>query len=101
MAVRTREELLNHVKNLLGERSDDEALAIIEDFTDSIDAEDWRAKYNENDAAWRARYRERFFDDNTVGGDGSSTTVIEPVDRVEVEEDEPITIDDLLFNKED
>lgn len=62
---RTLEELLESAKNILGENSSDEALAFIEDITDSYSKPevDWEAKYKENDAQWRQKYRDRFYSD--------------------------------------
>lgn len=70
MAVRTFDELTESIKVIVGERTDDEALAFIEDVTDTLaDAKrriesdvDWEKKYTELDEEWRKRYRERFFD---------------------------------------
>lgn len=60
---RSLEELLESAKNILGENSSDEALAFIEDITDSYSKPevDWEAKYKENDAQWRQKYRDRFY----------------------------------------
>lgn len=66
--VKPREELLASINTLIGDRTDDESLAIIEDFTDTFndlesrasDETDWKQKYEENDAEWRRKYRERF-----------------------------------------
>lgn len=62
---RSLEELLESAKNILGENSSDEALAFIEDITDSYSKPevDWEAKYKENDAQWRQKYRDRFYSD--------------------------------------
>lgn len=62
MAKKTKDELLASAKAILGENTSDEALAFMEDISDSMttSTEDWEAKYNENDAAWRKRYAERF-----------------------------------------
>lgn len=65
MAVRTREELMASLKNLLDDS--DESLEIIEDFSDTLGdyeskaGEDWKSRYEENDSAWRKRYHDRFF----------------------------------------
>lgn len=64
MAVKSLTEILNSVNSILGENnSSDEALALIEDITDTYNDnnnENWKQKYEENDKAWRDRYRERF-----------------------------------------
>lgn len=68
MAIKKREELLNSFKSLLGERTDDESLTILEDLSDTLTAmetpgtDDWEQKYKENDEMWRKRYKERFFE---------------------------------------
>ena len=77
MAVKTREEILEDVKARVGEQTDDEVIAFIEDITDTLsdletkaqgDGTDWKYKYEENDATWRKKYTERFYssspDDN-------------------------------------
>lgn len=70
MAIRTRDELLEAVRARLGDDTSDEALAFIEDVQDTInnyenntnnDGTDWKKKYEENDNAWRTKYRDRFF----------------------------------------
>ena len=65
MAKRTKEELLDNLKSVLGENTSDEALSLIEDLTDSLATTevDWEKKYNENDAMWRQKYRDRFYSD--------------------------------------
>lgn len=69
MAIRTQEELLNEVREFLGENSDDSALNFLEDITDTLsdlhtrasNDIDWEKKYNDLDASWKQRYRDRFF----------------------------------------
>nr|DAP09121.1 MAG TPA: hypothetical protein [Caudoviricetes sp.] len=70
MAVKTREEILEELKVRVGEQSDDETIAFLEDVTDTLsdletkakgDGTDWKTKYKENDAEWRKRYTERFY----------------------------------------
>lgn len=76
MAVKTREEIIAELKVRVGEQTDDETIAFLEDVTDTIsdletkakgDGTDWKTKYEENDAEWRKRYTERFYssDPNT------------------------------------
>lgn len=70
MAVKTREEILTSVRTHIGDDASDEALALVEDLTDTItdfekkannDGQNWKQRYEENDAAWRKKYRDRFF----------------------------------------
>ena len=72
MAVKTREEILESFKTILGENPGDESISFLEDVTDTLDdfekrangdGTDWKSKYEENDANWRKKYTERFFSD--------------------------------------
>lgn len=77
MAVLTGSQLMEAVKLLIGESTTDEHLKLLEDMQDTVKymestaSTDWEAKYNENDAAWRQRYKDRFF----------NTTSAETLDR--------------------
>lgn len=58
---RTYDEIREAVTKIIGDRTDDEALALLEDLADSApDGEDWELKYRENDEMWRKKYRDRF-----------------------------------------
>ena len=70
MAVKTREEIIEELKARVGEQTDDETIAFLEDITDTFsdletkakgDGTDWKSKYEENDAEWRKKYTERFY----------------------------------------
>lgn len=79
MAVRTKEELLNDIKGIIGNSTDDTSIILLEDISDTFDdlesrsTEDWKTKYEENDAEWRRKYTDRFFsaepDDDTPDPD--------------------------------
>ena len=69
MAVLTREQMLERIKQRIGEDTSDEALKLIEDVSDTINdyetktknTTDWEKKYKENDEQWRKKYKDRFF----------------------------------------
>ena len=69
MAIRTREEILESIRNIVGDRTDDNTLQVLEDVTDTFtdfenktaNQTDWEAKYKENDEGWRKKYAERFY----------------------------------------
>lgn len=69
MAVRTREEILESIRNIVGDSTDDNTLQVLEDVTDTFtdfenktaNQTDWEAKYKENDESWRKKYAERFY----------------------------------------
>lgn len=81
MAVKSREEILQNLNEILGDNTSDAAIALIEDVTDTLadrsgDGVDWQQRYNDNDAAWRKRYRDRFM--GNQGGD--EPDVVNPPD---------------------
>lgn len=72
MAIRSIEEIMATLRERVGEDTSDEALAFVEDISDTLSSmqqnsgEDWKKKYEENDAEWRAKYRDRFFNPDKV-----------------------------------
>lgn len=63
MAVLSKDELIEKVRQYVGDRTDDGSIEILEDISDSIqsyDADEWKQKYEENDKMWRDRYISRF-----------------------------------------
>lgn len=93
MAVVERDALIQRITGLLSDPESDDSLSLIEDVTDTLEAgssDDWKTKYEENDAAWRKRYKERFLK--------------KPDKEPEIEDDvkeEKKTYDDLFTVKED
>ena len=65
MAIKTIEEIMGAVRARVGEDTSDEAIAFVEDVSDTLtslsSAEDWKKRYEENDTEWRKRYQDRFF----------------------------------------
>lgn len=103
MSVLSKDELLEKIRSLLGERTDDEAITFIEDVTDTYDSisdaksgyteDEVTAKVNEVEEKWRKKYRDRFF-----GSGGDDDDDDEPdVGNTNTEE---VTIDDLFEKKE-
>lgn len=91
---RTPAELLETVKKFIGDRTDDEALNLIEDVKDSYatetDGEDWKKKYEDNDKAWREKYKARFFE----------ATEEKPKDKTELDNggEEEVTLTDTTLS---
>lgn len=79
MAVRTVEEIMETLRTRVGEDTSDDALSFIEDVQDTLDSlsnadnENWKQKYEDNDAQWRQKYRDRFFSK----GDNEEDTITE------------------------
>ena len=98
MAVRTRDEILAAIRSRLGDDTSDEALTIIEDIDDTFSdyetrtGDDWKSKYDELDAQWRKRYRDRFFQK----ADNRETTPEDVKDESEVKD-----FDELFTEKEE
>lgn len=68
MAVKTREELMESLNQIVGETPDDATLEFMQNVGDTLaqiteqkDNEDWKMKYDNLDAEWRKKYRDRFF----------------------------------------
>ena len=97
MAVLSREDLMKRLNEALG---DDADVSILEDVADTYDAvadhsdaDEWERKYNENEAAWRKRYRDRF-ESGTPDSGGTSIT-----DDTQEEEIKVKTFDELFVNE--
>ena len=90
MAVRTREEILESIRNIVGDSTDDNTLQVLEDVTDTFtdfenktaNQTDWEAKYKENDEGWRKKYTERFYTgDPSVPPRNNEPVIDEPDDK--------------------
>ena len=99
MAIKSREDLLKSLNALIGDNSTDENLAILEDVTDTLkdyeektaDQTDWKTKYEQNDADWRKKYKERF-----LSGESIKDEQEEDVKK----DSEPLTFDSLFKERE-
>lgn len=99
MAIKSVEEILNSIKGIIGERTDDDAMSILEDVQDTFtsietarnETTDWKKKYEELDDSWRKKYRDRFF--NHPAED-------EEMDDEETDEPAQLTYDSLFKIKE-
>lgn len=107
MAVKEKSVLMEQLKTILGDNISDDALSLVEDVSDTIDdlhnkaqgdGEDWEKKYKENDAMWRERYKERFFNGTPDGtGDGKPDKTEPEIDpEPEDETDKPMHFSDLF-----
>ena len=95
MAIKSYDELMGSLKEILKDNTSDEALAFIEDMNDTLkenSGEDWKARYEENDRQWREKYKARFFD-----GKKEDEVVITEEEEVE----KPLRYEDLFTVKED
>lgn len=90
MAIKTIEEIMGAVRARVGEDTSDEAIAFVEDVSDTLtslsSAEDWKKKYEDNDAEWRKRYQDRFFNPEKPGD----------IEKPEDPKPERLTFDELF-----
>ena len=102
MSVLSKNELFNKLHSFIGDDSSEEAIGFMEDVTDTFneienrsngDGIDWKKKYEDNDNAWKAKYRHRFF-----SSDGGNYD--ERDDNANRVTPDNITIDDLFTRKE-
>ena len=106
MAVRTRDEILAAIRSHLGDDTSDDALTIIEDIDDTFKdyetriGEDWKGKYDELDAQWRKRYRDRFF--QKAGNEETSSEDVKDDNEEDLKEESKVKdFDELFSEKED
>lgn len=100
MSVLKKEDLLNAIKEIVGDDTSDKTIAFIENVTDTIedfesrtnDSENWKTKYEENDKAWREKYKERFF--------GNKKDIKEDFEEKEEDEDKTVKTFEDLFKTE-
>lgn len=94
MLQATREAIVN----FLGDRTDDEAIALLETVdNEGVDEENWKEKYEQNDKEWREKYTSRF---KSSPAPVASTVAIEPSTPDPEERNESLNLNDLLFGKE-
>lgn len=100
MAVKTREEIMAQISARIGDDTSDDAIALIEDVTDTLtdletkakgDGKDWKAEAEKIDKEWREKYIARFngkADDN------------EEINEPPVDENKRLTFEALFEEKE-
>lgn len=75
--IKSKSEILDAIKTKFNGDTSDETIGLIEDISDTMDdydskvadSTDWKKKFEENDAQWRQKYTDRFFnsgDDDVV-----------------------------------
>ncbi len=92
MSVKSIDEILNAVKERIGDDTSDSAISFVEDISDTLNSlseqENWKQKYEQNDSEWRKKYRDRFLSGESSSDDDDSG-----------DENEPLTYE-KLFNVE-
>lgn len=97
--VKTKDEIMEEVRTYIGDRSDDQTIALVENISDTIDDYAAHGDYDKKlmavEEAWRRKYIDRFMN----GGENKSDVEVETTDE-EKDKSEEITIDDLYTKKE-
>lgn len=102
--VKTLDEIINDIKNALGENAtSDTGISLIENVSDTFtDAStnssiDWKEKYEQNDKEWRNKYVTRF-SQGTTKQDENEPPVDQPKDNPP-EEEKPTKFEELFNEK--
>lgn len=76
MSVKSIDEILNAVKERIGDDTSDSAISFVEDISDTLNSlseqENWKQKYEQNDSEWRKKYRDRFLSGESSSDDDDS-----------------------------
>ena len=85
------------ITKFLGDRTDDEAITLLETIdNEGVDEENWKQKFEDNDAEWRRKYTERFKEGKPANvPQPTPEPKEEPID--EEERQESLNLDDLLY----
>lgn len=101
MAVLNKQDFMNQIKAMIGDKNDDATLKFLEDANDTITS--LNDDYENLDKEWRNRYKSRFFDDTNINNNNNNnnntnTNNNNPFDERTEEEKkaESITVNDLF-----
>ena len=92
--VKSKEELIEEIRAVVGDDTSDNVIALIENVSDTMteletsDGEEWKQKFEENDKMWREKYISRF----TEG----TTEPTEPTEPTADDEEKEKTFEDLF-----
>lgn len=102
--VKSKEELIEEVRAVVGDDTSDNVIALIENVTDTMteleksDGEEWKQKYEENDKMWREKYISRF----TEGTTEPTTEPTEPTTEPTADDEEKEkTFEDLFVEEKE
>lgn len=97
--VKTKDEIMEEIRAYIGDRADDQTIALVENISDTIDDYAAHGDYDEKlmavEAEWRRKYIDRFMN----GGENKSDVKVETTDDEEKDKSEEITIDDLYTER--
>ena len=98
--VKTKDEIMEEIRAYIGDRADDQTIALVENISDTIDDYAAHGNYDEKlmavEAEWRRRYIDRFMN----GGENKIEVEVAKTDDEEKDNAEEIKIEDLYTEKE-
>ena len=98
--VKTKDEIMEEIRAYIGDRADDETIALVENISDTIDDYAAHADYDEKlmavEAEWRRKYIDRFMN----GGENKFEVEVAKTDDEEKDNVYQIKIEDLYTEKE-
>lgn len=98
--VKTKDEIMEEIRAYIGDRADDQTIALVENISDTIDDYaahgDYDKKLKAVEAEWRRKYIDRFMN----GGENKNEVEVEKTDDEEKDQSEEIKIEDLYTEKE-
>ena len=97
--VKTKDEIMEEIRAYIGDRSDDQTIALIENISDTIDDYAAHGDYDEKLMAVEAEWRRKYIDRFMTGGEKKNEVEVEKTDD-EKDKSEEIKIEDLYTEKE-
>ena len=98
--VKTKDEIMEEIRAYIGDRSDDQTIALIENISDTIDDYAAHGDYDEKLMAVEAEWRRKYIDRFMTGGEKKNDVEVEKTEDEEKDKAEEIKIDDLYTEKE-
>ena len=97
--VKTKDEIMEEIRAYIGDRSDDQTIALIENISDTLDDYAAHGDYDEKLMAVEAEWRRKYIDRFMTGGEKKNDVEVEKTDD-ENDKSEGIKIEDLYTEKE-
>ena len=98
--VKTKDEIMEEIRAYIGDRSDDQTIALIENISDTIDDYAAHGDYDEKLMAVEAEWRRKYIDRFMTGGEKKTEVEDEKTMDEEKDKSEEIKIEDLYTEKE-
>ena len=98
--VKTKDEIMEEIRAYIGDRSDDQTIALIENISDTIDDYAAHGDYDEKLMAVEAEWRRKYIDRFMTGGEKKNDVEVEKTEDEAKDKAEEIKIDDPYTEKE-